>query len=542
MPGVLIDSRRQFVTCSLLSLLLSFPFLSKAVHIDDPVVLAASERILVDPWDPYSGDFDWFGHRLPFWQVTTNPPLLSYYLAPWVSVFGCQEIWLHLAMVPFLVMMAFSMFRLSRHWADGSWWPVLFLLTSPAVWVSMNLMRDVPATALLLASLVGLLEGSARGNRKQLAMASLLAGAAALTKYTAAVVFPIWALYALSRRRAGLLLWTIPGVLLIIAWCGLTAWQYGWIHPLFLLAGLHPENSFPAIDKMFALLTITGSSMLLLVPWLGSRVSSSSRWVAFVAGMVAALAAAGYHRELDLEYLFWAFSGAAVLWLTLGEGLKRLRGGLLGDGSTTLLLTVWPIAILIFGVVGIKFQAVRHLLPALPAIILLAFRLHGKESRTRPQSRLLMLLLMLQLALGGAVAWADRQYADCYRDLARGARAKWQPYSDRIWFVGHWGWQFYARKAGFSQLSRGGPLPETGDIFLQPIRVHIGNALEGSQLGARLELMETRSCSSDLPLRTVNHGGAAFYAVVRNNLPFRFQTLPLEELRVYRVKPPEAEP
>ena len=54
--------------------------------------------------------------------------------------------------------------------------------------------------------------------------------------------------------------------------------------------------------------------------------------------------------------------------------------------------------------------------------------------------------------------------------------------------------------------------------------------------------METRSCSSDLPLRTVNHGGAAFYAVVRNNLPFRFQTLPLEELRVYRVKPPEAEP
>lgn len=538
MPEVRIDGRRQFAVCLLLSLLLLLPFLSKAVHIDDPVVLAASERILADPLDPFGGDFDWFGYRLPFWQVTTNPPLLSYYLAPWVSLFGYQEIWLHLAMAPFLAMMAFSMLRLSRHWTDGSWWPVLFLLTSPAVWVSVNLMRDVPATALFMASLVGLLEGSGQGNRKQLLVASLLAGAATLTKYTAAIIFPIWVLYALVRRRGRLLLWAIPGVLLIIAWCGLTAWQYGWIHPLYLLAGLHPGESFPAIDKMFALLTIAGSSMLPLLPWLGSRVSSRSRWVAFCTGIVAVLAAAVYHREFDLQYLFWTSAGAAILWLTLGEGLKRLRGGLLSDGSTTLLLTVWPIAILGFGVVGIKFQAVRHLLPALPAIILLAFRLHRNESRGRSRCRVLKLLLTLQLALGGAVAWADRQYADCYRDLAREVRAKWQTSGARIWFVGHWGWQFYAQAAGFRQLSRGGPLPETGDILLQPVRVHVGSALDGSQLIPRLQLMETRTCTSGLPLRTMNDRGAAFYAVVRNKLPFRFQTLPLEELRVYRVKPP----
>ena len=95
-------SKSDLTRVLLVSVLLSLPFLNKAFHIDDPVVLQCAKRILIGPLDPWGGEFDWLGVAMPFWQVTTNPPLLSYYLAPFVSIFGYSEIILHLAMMPFL--------------------------------------------------------------------------------------------------------------------------------------------------------------------------------------------------------------------------------------------------------------------------------------------------------------------------------------------------------------------------------------------------------------------------------------------------------
>jgi hypothetical protein len=40
-----------------------------------------------------------------------------------------------------------------------------------------------------------------------------------------------------------------------------------------------------------------------------------------------------------------------------------------------------------------------------------------------------------------------------------------------------------------------------------------------------------------IPLRTQNFQGASFYAVIGNNIPYRFfQDIDLETLKVYRVK------
>ena len=50
--------------------------------------------------------------------------------------------------------------------------------------------------------------------------------------------------------------------------------------------------------------------------------------------------------------------------------------------------------------------------------------------------------------LGLALGVSDWVFADVYRQEAGRIMAKLVP--DRaVWFVGHWGWQYYAERAGF---------------------------------------------------------------------------------------------
>ncbi|HON01080.1 MAG TPA: hypothetical protein PLM33_12600, partial [Acidobacteriota bacterium] len=73
---------------------LTAPWLDKPVHIDDTFVLHVAKQILETPTDPFHGDIDWFGHFRPVWKATTNPPLVSYWLAPALALGGDGDLWL----------------------------------------------------------------------------------------------------------------------------------------------------------------------------------------------------------------------------------------------------------------------------------------------------------------------------------------------------------------------------------------------------------------------------------------------------------------
>ena len=64
------------------ALLVAVPFLNKAVHLDDTVVLTVSRQILGEPLRPFNADINWGRGLTPIFERTKNPPLLSYYLAP----------------------------------------------------------------------------------------------------------------------------------------------------------------------------------------------------------------------------------------------------------------------------------------------------------------------------------------------------------------------------------------------------------------------------------------------------------------------------
>jgi hypothetical protein len=155
---------------------------------------------------------------------------------------------------------------------------------------------------------------------------------------------------------------------------------------------------------------------------------------------------------------------------------------------------------------------------------------------------LLGALLAAQAGVAWAVARVDADYADSYRDFAATARDRLPP--DRadatIWFVGHWGWLYYAEQAGFQQLHLRGPQPEPGDLLIEPAYVDKGQVLSRlPKLTARLHKLEQIVYSEPIPIRTLHPNGAHFYALFTKQarVPYRFESdAPLEIFEIHEVR------
>ncbi len=524
-------TRSDLTWIVLVSVLLSLPFLNKAFHIDDPVVLQCAKRILINPLDPLGGEFDWFGVVLPFWQVTTNPPLLSYYLAPLVSIFGESETILHLAMMPFLAGILAGCLVLSRRFCRRlHWFPVLMIATSSAVVVSSNVMRDIPALSLICVGLAAGIRGLDTGRSGLLWLGSLLLGLAAVTKYSAGLAVAILLLYAFMSRRKLTVLPLLPSILPLGIWCGWTWLVYGEAHPWFLLLGKHSSGSFSTASKFFSLLVTLGSACLLapLLAWRIQQDTRRARHLVLGGSLLLGLTAWWYHDGgASYQYMVWTVVGSFTLLGLLAVGLGP--GGRAPDRDSAFLL-LWALVVFSFSVSLVPFQAVRHVLGGLVPAALLCFRTRHPISVTARKG--LQLLVGLQLLLALSVAWSDMEYANAYRDFARDVGRR-HPEKE-IWFLGQWGWHFYAKQAGFRQMHGYGEVPGSGSLVVWPKRVFVGRvSVENRDFLERLQLLETRDVHSSLPIQTMSFPEASFYSVVRRTVPFVFSRGPIETLRVY---------
>ena len=528
--------RTEFIVVTLLVLAVTLPFLDKPFHIDDTVVLHVTGKILESFWDPFSGQIDWFGYERDLWKATTNPPFLSYFLAPFAWLSDYSEIVLHLAMLVFYLMLGLSFQSLSRRFLAPSYWPVLFLMTSVAVVVSGNVMRDIPGTALAVAGIALFVCGSDEDRGSLLFLGSLLAGLAVLTKYSAAVVLPVMAIYVLLQGKPRRVLWLSVAAAAVALWC-LHNWiLYGQVHILYLFLERRSSASTLWQDKLFGAITVLGSSLLLFPALLG-RTLRKRRWLPLAAcflfsAVFVCWIQLEFAKELDLEYLLWLVVGSLAVSVPLSGCL--IQKGLDRD---SIFLTLWFGGVLLFSIFMVPFQAVRHVLPALPPLILLSFRYLGfsKEIPRTLLRKTFSFWLIVQIGLATLVQLADYEYAESYRHFAGSVQA-----TEKVpWYVGHWGWKFYADRAGFRLMHRDGPYPRPGDLILWPRKVHIGSVFQNDTgLRDQLELKSNRVYEGVFPVRTMDADSkAGFYSVGRGRLPYRFfPEGPLEEMRVYCVR------
>ena len=125
----------------------------KPVLIDDTAYLGFARHIAAHPLDPYGFQLFWYDVPEPAMEILC-PPVLPYWLALGVRLFGEHVFALKLWLFPVAWVLTRSLAALLRRFASGTERLALPLIVlSPAVLPTVNLMLDVPAVALGLAAL-----------------------------------------------------------------------------------------------------------------------------------------------------------------------------------------------------------------------------------------------------------------------------------------------------------------------------------------------------------------------------------------------------
>ncbi|MFH1278028.1 MAG: glycosyltransferase family 39 protein [Candidatus Eisenbacteria bacterium] len=520
---------------ALVGIAVGLPFLGKAFHIDDTHILMIARQIIEKPLDPLGADVHWIDDPEPLFR-SWNPPGLAYYVAPFLAAFGPSEPALHGAMLLFLAMLGAATALLALRFAGAAGWAVPFLLLSPAVVVSTNVMADIPALALTALGLALFIRGVDGDRAAPILAGGVLVGLAAFVKYSAATMLPLLALYALLRRSRRGAFAFLPVAILLGAWTVQNFHYYGNSHILHLVADRTAEEVVrPWPEKLWSALAVGGASLFLLpVLLVGGAARRRFRFL-FAAGASGIATIAGvrlrYGGESGFQFLFWAATGAALLVAALliaGPRSDPPPAERKGDGA---FLAGWFLLPFLFGVFLVPFQAVRHGLPwLLPLVIILARAARGAG---RPVRAVACAALLLQGGTAFLVAFADREYAETYRDFASEAAKTLAMGGTPVWFAGHWGWQEYALRQGFRPVSLHGPRPSEGDLVVIPKLAHKGTP--PGDLLARLERVLRREYGSSLPVRTMY--GPGFYGMTGPAPPYLFRrTKELETFDVYRMR------
>lgn len=454
----------------------------KPVHIDDATYYAYARQIAAHPTDPYGFSLMFLSRLLPANQVLA-PPVLPYWWAPAIALFGPRPFLWKLWLLPFSLIFVLSLGSLLRRFARGMEPPLLCLtVLSPLFLPSLNLMLDVPAEALSLLALVVFLRAIDR-NAYELALAAgVVAGLAMQTKYTALLMPVVMLIAAVLARRPRLWIWAmVPAISLFAVWEVYIADRYGQSH--FLLHLGQQRHSLGAdLDLGIGLLTqLGGTSVVLGI--LALAALTRRAWPALVGAAVTVLAyvclavgSVDLNAVLALDIanlggndvLFGAFGFFVVgTWLIAAWILWKRPSPAHRD---VVFLAAW-LAIEIAGCFAVSpYPAARRLLGiAIPATLLVG-RLAAEGASVRPQRWLVWGITIGGMALGGLFYVVDvseavdekQAVADCLERIGP------QPPGTTIWHTAYWGFQFYAEQAGVRKLA-----PETGPGGTNPKPVHL---------------------------------------------------------------------
>ena len=545
-PLITIDRAlaTQLIWAGLLWILIQLPFAAGAFRIDDPYHLKAAEHLRTSPADPYGFYINWNG--TPEWAFRTyaSPPLLPAWLAIWSTVFPQNEVSLHLALLPFSVAALLGLGLLAKSYKVDCGIAMALLACSPAFFLtSQVLMPDIVMLCLFLLAVAGARLYQSNGRPSALAVACIAAFCCPMAKYNGVVVVPVLICLALVReRRVGIIGVAMAPVLSLVLWGGFTWAKYGAVH--FLAMSAYQRN--PAMGAHPAVITVgilaaTGIGVLPL-SLLGFLRRSQNR-TPFLKEALA----------LTLVCSFWfavkvGYGVASVLLFALSVSLSVYVIGLaIVIGWQSLRRFEWSLMPLVAWIVagfafqyGLMFVATRYLLFLAPPVILLVLKLSAPVPRQAAWAVALAanLLFTVLLAVG------DLEAASVYRNTARGEiRSRLASEKGRFYFVGHWGFQYYAEKTGGAVIDKlNPPILNPGDLVviattpwperLDPPSVP-GLDVEATTLAVKsLWPLRTLSCAEG-----INFYGNAIAGCVRPTfLPFGLSSEPLETFLVYRMK------
>lgn len=466
------DVRRAALGASvpavLLLVLLLVPFLGKAFTIDDTLFLREAEHALQDPLHPSGFEIVWSEIPAPvrFSSVQPSGPLMAYLLVPAVLLGGSERI-AHLVQ---LLLFAAALWataalalRLGGTRALARDAALLLASTPAATAMAGTAMPDVLAMTLGIVGLEALCAFGSEGRLRDGALAALALGLAPTTRSHAAIFVVVGAALLLAAARSGMEvrrtafmpLAAAPlvalGLLFVTRDVGAgsgSPWSASW---LFFSRAAADRNALAFLGHWMLALPVG------LVWWMlrGRALPLSiGAWVGLP--LVAVLARSGGVLGSGLWIVPVATMGAAVLYDLFADSWRR-RDAL---ELALALSALGPLPIVFYVHLPSKYLLVA----APPLSILIARRLAavpGKRGRA-----ILGVALCLGALLGVLILRADAAFAGIGRRAARELIEPQVRTGRRVWFGGHWGFQWYAERAGGRPLTLTDPLPSRGDLVV----------------------------------------------------------------------------
>jgi hypothetical protein len=467
----------------------------KPIHIDEACYYYFARHIARNPLDPLRFQVLWYEVPQDANSVLAPPVMVSWWALGMYLLrsFGEHPVLWKVWLLPFVLLFVFSLHALLRRFARGLERPLLWMtVLSPVILPGLNLMPDVPALALSLCAVVMFLRAiDQRGASAWglAVLAGLLAGLGMQTKYTGFLAPGALLLAAIVRGRP--FLWPLaagPAALVFVAWELLTDRLYGESH--FLLQLRYSSQTLEDKAALVLPLLSTVGGVAPVVGLLGLAGLGVSRAGMLAAGGVVglgfvAVAATGitFNVEVpfqgpfdislpDLIYTTWGLAMfgilAAVAW-RLGRGLL---GGDPGryDRRDDWFLILW-LALEVVGYFPLTpFPAVRRVMGLVVVATLLAGRLASRGSQAPERQRAVKVIAAFNMSLGLMFYVVDLIDAHAQKEAAETASAfiRREVEGSKVWYAGHWGFQYYAEHAAMEPVVPDRSELQAGDWLVLP--------------------------------------------------------------------------
>lgn len=481
----------------------------KPLHVDDTAYYYYAVRAAGHPLDPYGFEIFWYQAPQPANHVLA-PPVLPYWWSCAIRLFGDRPIAWKLWLFPFALLFTLALHSLYRRFAPGLAGPLTWMtVLSPTFLPGLNLMLDVPSMALCLGGMMTFFHACDRSSPRLAAVAGLLGGLALETKYNGALGIAAMLLQAALARKVRLgLIASAAAILIFGVWESWTALRYGESHFAYHLhaykTSLSSEEMLEALARMLGGLAPCTTLFGLIALGLPRSLLVPIAAILTMPYVILAWAPAGVPSP---NYLFGLYGLAqyATLLFAVVRRLGRTEDDrtpfIGGERRDTWSLVLW-MALEVAGYLVLSpFLAVRRVMGIVVLTTLLAGHLADRAVRSRGSMKMVNGVAVGGIALGMIFYSVDLSDAQAEQWAAERAAA-WQPRDGEItnWFVGHWGFQFYAERSGMQPVIPGTSRLHRGDRLVIPSRPVDRQSVQLDPHAIRL--VHTLHIRDPIPLRT----------------------------------------
>ncbi len=449
----------------LLATVCLLPFLNKAYVNDDTWFLTMAKQIVKHPLHPMDFQICWnlSNNCLRPENALLGEEAQGYALVP--TVLGGAHEWMaHLTQLPFVWIAVLAMtslvLRLGWNRAHAIAGALLLVTVTPFLPMASTAMPDILATALTLVAIERLAAWKAEQKASRAVAAAIALGLAAYTRPHLVLLFPLAAFFLLDSIQ--------PSEIVALIRRKFWRWTPVVAGAVFLLAIIaatrehNPADSAPIVFTGTRYIQTNLRSYLLYfvfpLPlaacWFVNRLKIG-RWliVSITTGLAVALLF--WHHAHRLVTSF-DIIGFVVLADLLFEALRK-------RDHTDVFLLLWVLIPL--PVVYYIQLPIKYLLPCLPAIIFLCFRLMEVFS-FRVARAATVALIVLSTGYSLLILRSDAESANFGRDAMFRLIQPRVAAGERVWFGDEYSSYWYAPLAGAKLTFPGGPQPTPGDLLV----------------------------------------------------------------------------